>query len=80
MQVLRDSGGVITEGTKSFGVSKNVELSIVYAQPSADQSDEFIQEAIDIISHSEVGAKSIPLEQTEQHAAEGAALLKLQTS
>lgn len=80
MQVLRDSGGVITDDKKSFGVSKDVELSIVYAQPPADQSDEFILEAIDIILHSDVGAKGVPLEQADQHAAEGAALLELQTS
>ncbi len=78
MQVLRQSGGAITEGTKSYGVAPDVELSIVYAQPPADQSDEFIQEAIDIISNSDVGAKGVPLDQADQHAAEGAALLNMQ--
>ncbi|MEJ7591561.1 MAG: DUF3037 domain-containing protein [Planctomycetaceae bacterium] len=80
MQVLRQSGGVITTQSGSIGVPKNVELSIVYAQSTENQADEFTQETIDIISHSEVDARSVLLEQTEQHAAEGAALLKVQTS
>jgi len=80
MQVLRQSGGVITTPSGPIGVPKNVELSIVYAQIPENQADEFTRETIDIISHSEVDARSVLLEETEQHAAEGAALLNLQTS
>ncbi len=80
MQVLRSSGGVITTPAGSIGVPKNVELSIVYAQTAASQADEFTQETMDIISHSDVDARSVLLEDTEKHAAEAASLLNLQTS
>lgn len=80
MQVLRSSGGVITTPAGSIGVPKNVELSIVYAQTPANQADEFTEETMDIISHSEVDARSVLLEDTEKHAAEAASLLNLQTS
>ena len=80
MQVLRNSGGVITTPAGSIGVPKNVELSIVYAQAPANQADEFTLETMDIISHSDVDARSVLLEDTEKHAAEAASLLNLQTS
>lgn len=80
MQVLRQSGGVITTPTGPIDVPCNVELSIIYAQAQEPQADEFTQETIDIISHSDINAKSVLLEQAEQHAAEGAALLRLESS
>ena len=80
MQILRNSGGVITTRAGSIGVPKDVELSIVYAQTAANQADEFTQETMDIISHSEVDARSVLLEDTEKHAAEAASLLSTHTS
>ena len=74
MRDLRRSGGAITTPSGSIGVPKNVELSVIYA--TADNTaDEFTNEAIEVFGDDEVGARIIPLEQMEQHAAEVETLL-----
>ena len=80
MKVLRHSGGAITTASGSIGVPQNVELSVIVAAAADNQADEFTQEAIEVLSDSEVDARCVSMEQMEQHAAEAASLLNLQTS